>query len=55
MKKITMLAMGLGLLMIGCASRTLEVKTPPADFSTSCKVLKNVEGTGGGRPKTLRL
>ncbi len=47
MKKILILAMGLGLLM-GCASRTLEVRTPPADFSTSCKVLKNVEGSGGG-------
>ncbi len=48
MRKISMLAMGLGLLMIGCASRTLEVRTPPAHFSTSCKVLKDVEGSGGG-------
>jgi len=48
MKKILMLSIVLGLLMIGCASRTLDVRTPPADFSTSCKVLKDVEGTSGG-------
>jgi hypothetical protein len=47
-KKILMLAIVLGLLMIGCASKTLNVRTPPADFSTSCQVLKDVEATGWG-------
>ena len=48
MKKILMLAVVLGLLMIGCASKPLIVRTPPADFSKSCEVLKDVEGSGGG-------
>ncbi len=49
MKKILMLTVVFGLLlMIGCASKTLNVRTPPADFSTSCQVLKDVEGTGWG-------
>jgi len=48
MRKLLLLAIVLGLLMIGCASKTLNVRTPPADFSTSCNVLKDVEGTGGG-------
>ena len=47
-KKILVLVLALGLSGIGCASRTLEVRTLPADFSTSCKPLQNVEGTGGG-------
>ena len=48
MRKLLLLATVSGLLMIGCASRTLDVRTPPADFSTSCKVLEDVKGTGGG-------
>jgi len=44
---ISVIVVGL-LLMIGCASRTLDVKTPPAGFSPSCKVLGNAKGTGGG-------
>lgn len=48
MKKILMSAIALGLLMIGCASQPLNVRTPPADFSKSCEVLKDVEGSGGG-------
>jgi len=48
MKKLLLLAMVLGLLMIGCASKTMHVRTPPADFATSCKVLGAVDGSGGG-------
>ena len=48
MRRLLLLTVVLGLLMIGCASKTLNVRTPPADFSTSCKVLKDVGGTGGG-------
>jgi hypothetical protein len=47
-KKILMLAIVLGVLTVGCASKPLNVRTPPADFSKSCEVLKNVEGSGGG-------
>ncbi len=48
MKKILILTAVWGLFMIGCASKTLDIRTPPADFSTSCQVLKDVEGTGWG-------
>ena len=48
MRKALLLATALGLFVIGCASRPLDVKTPPADFSTACKFLQDVEGTGGG-------
>ena len=48
MKKLLLLAMVLGLLMIGCGSKTMHVRTPPADFTTSCKVLGDVDGSGGG-------
>ncbi len=48
MRKLLLLATLLGLFMAGCASRPLDVKTPPADFSTSCKLLRDVKGTSGG-------
>ena len=34
--------------MAGCASEPLNVRTPPADYSKSCQILKDVEGSGGG-------
>jgi hypothetical protein len=37
-----------GFLMFGGASKILNGKNPPADFSTSCKVLGDVGGQGGG-------
>jgi len=49
MKKIILLlSLAIVILATGCGSKTLYVRTPPANFSTSCKSLGEVEGTGGG-------
>lgn len=46
--KTFLIATAMVLLVIGCASKTMNVIPPPPDYSKSCKVIGDAEGSSGG-------